>query len=70
MGFTDPKQIKAFTYTIKNPNITTTLSKTLSSGQWKAVKKLITGTGYFRVRAWDGIKREAASETRSFTISP
>jgi len=26
------------------------------------------GTGYFRVRAWDGLKRETVSEVRSFTI--
>jgi hypothetical protein len=70
VGFTDPKQIKAFTYSVKDPNITTTFSKTLSSGQWKAVQKLITGTGYFRIRAWDKIKRETHSETRSFTITP
>jgi hypothetical protein len=67
--FSDPKKIKAYTYTAPNPNVTTTLVKTLSSGQWTAVKKLITGTGYFRIRAWDGIKRETiSSPPRSFTI--
>jgi len=36
---------------------------------WTAVKKLIgTGQGYFRIKAWDGIKREEISELRSFMI--
>jgi hypothetical protein len=26
------------------------------------------GTGYFRIKAWDGINRETVLETRSFTI--
>jgi hypothetical protein len=67
--FSDPKKIKKFTFTIKDPNLTPAVQKTLSSSQWKAVNKLIgTTTGYFRVRAWDGIKRETISEIRSFTI--
>lgn len=33
------------------------------------VKKLVgTGTGYFRIKAWDGLKRETASEVRAFTV--
>jgi uncharacterized protein YerC len=54
---------------VKDPNIETTLQETLSAVQWKAVKKLIgTGTGYFRIKAWDGISRNTISEIRSFTI--
>jgi hypothetical protein len=67
--FGDPKKIKKITYTIKDPHLTPTVQKTLSSVQWKAVNKLIgTATGYFRFRAWDGIKRETISEVRSFTV--
>jgi len=67
--FSDPKQVKWFIYTTKDPNIETTIQKTLTSSQWTAVKKLIsTGQGYFRIKAWDGIKREAISEVRSFMI--
>jgi hypothetical protein len=56
-------------YTVKDPNVETTLQKTLSTAQWNAVKKLIrTGTGYFRIKAWDGINRYTISETRSFSI--
>jgi hypothetical protein len=66
----NPKQTKAFTYSVKDPNDTAHLDKTLSSGQWKSVQKLIgTSTGYFRIIGWDAIKRESVSETRSFTIT-
>jgi hypothetical protein len=64
-----PAQTKAYTYTVPNPNVTTTLVKTLSSSQWTAVKALIgSGKGYFRVRGWDGINRLSDSVTRIFTI--
>jgi hypothetical protein len=54
---------------VRDPNVTGLLQKTLSPGQWYVVKKFIrTGTGYFRIRAWDGIYRKTASETRPFTI--
>ncbi len=34
-----------------------------------SVKKLLgTGTGYFRIKAWDGLKRETVSEVRSFAV--
>ncbi len=37
--------------------------------QWSSVKTLVgTETGYFRIRAWDGISRESVSEVRAFTI--
>jgi hypothetical protein len=67
--FSSSTKIKSFNYTIKDPNVETTVNKTLPSFQWNAVKKLVgTGTGYFRVKAWDGINRPTVSETRSITI--
>ena len=61
--------ILAYTYTVANPNVTPILQEMLSSSQWTAVSKLIEiGTGYFRIRAWDGINRESDSPTQSFTI--
>jgi hypothetical protein len=67
--FTSSTKIKSFNYTVKDPNAEMTLNKNLPSFQWNAVKKLVgTGTGYFRIKAWDGINRETISEVRSFTI--
>jgi hypothetical protein len=53
-----------------DPNIETTLKDTLTADQWSSVKKLVGlgGTGYFRIKAWDGIKRKTISGIRSFTI--
>jgi len=68
-GFGDPSKIKGFKFTAKDPNIETSLQKPLTASQWTGVKKLVgTGTGYFRIKAWDILKREAVSEERSFTI--
>jgi hypothetical protein len=68
-NFTDRTKTKSFNYTIRDPNVETTLFKTLPSFQWTAVKKMIgAGRGYFRIKAWDGINRETVSETRQFTI--
>jgi uncharacterized repeat protein (TIGR02543 family) len=67
--FDDPKKIRAFTFTIKDPNVEQVIHRTLTSSQWNTVKKLVgTTAGYFRIRAWDGIKRETVSEARSFTV--
>jgi hypothetical protein len=67
--FSVSTQIKAFNFTVSNPILMPSLQKTLSSFQWNGVKKLIgTGTGYFRIKAWDGIGRTTVSEVRSFTI--
>jgi hypothetical protein len=67
--FSVSTKIKAFNFTVSNPNLTPSLRKTLSSFQWNGVKTLVgTRTGYFRIKAWDGIKRETISEIRSFTI--
>jgi len=33
------------------------------------VKKLVgAGTGYFRIKAWDGLSRESVSEVKGFTV--
>jgi hypothetical protein len=67
--FSVSTKIKAFSFTVSNPNLIPSLQKTLSSFQWNGVKKLIgTGAGYFRIKAWDGISRRTVSEVRSFTI--
>ena len=65
----EPAKIIAYTYTVTNPIAKPVLEETLSSSQWTAVKKLIgTGTGNFRIRAWDGINRESDSGPQPFTI--
>jgi len=67
--FSDSKKIKKFIYTVSDPNVTPSFQKTLTLGQWKSIKLLIgTGTGYFRVRAWDGIGRETVSGVSPFII--
>jgi hypothetical protein len=67
--FSSSSKIKSFNFASKDPNSETALDKTLSSSQWSSVKQLAgTGTGYFRIRAWDGLGREILSEVRSFTI--
>jgi hypothetical protein len=67
--FSDPRKIKAFTYVTRDPNIQTTIQKTLTLFQWNTVKKLVgTETGYFRIKAWDGINRGTTSEVRFFMI--
>lgn len=41
----------------------------LSFGQWTTVKKLVgTGTGYFRIKVWDGLNGETVSETRMLLV--
>jgi hypothetical protein len=67
--FSVSTQIKSFNFTVSNPNLVLCMQKTLSSFQWDSVKKLIgAGTGYFRIKAWDGLNRGTVSETRQFTI--
>ena len=67
--FSDSRKSKTFNYMVKNPDVETTLNKTLPSLQWNALKKLVgTGRGYFRIKAWDGISRETVSEIRTFTL--
>jgi hypothetical protein len=69
--FGDPKQIKQFTFTTKNPNGDTVLNRTLTSQQWMTVRQLIgSGTGYFRIKAWDAINRESISQVECFSIEP
>jgi hypothetical protein len=68
-SFGDPAKIKRFNSTVRNPNVDTSLQKILTYSQWTSVKTLVgTGTGYFRIKAWDGIKRETVSETRFFIV--
>jgi hypothetical protein len=68
--FSNPSETKGFSYTVKDPNVQTTLQETLTPGQWTAVKKLVdTGTGYFRIKGSDGLNRETASEVRTFFIN-
>jgi len=68
-GFDDPKKISKFTFTTKDPNLEQVVVRTLTSSQWTAVKKLVgTATGYFRISAQDGIKRESVPDVRSFTV--
>jgi hypothetical protein len=67
--FGNSTKIKSLNYTIKDPNVETTLSKILPSFQWNAVKKMIgAGQGYFRIKAWDAINRGTVSGARSFMI--
>jgi hypothetical protein len=68
-GFDDSKEIKKFSFTAKDPNAEQVVVRTLTSGQWTAVRNLVgAATGYFRIRAWDAIKRETVSEARAFAV--
>jgi hypothetical protein len=68
-GFDDSKEIKKFSFKTKDPNVETVVLRTLTSSQWTAVRNLVgAATGYFRIRAWDAIKRETVSEVRAFTV--
>jgi hypothetical protein len=67
--FGSSSMVKSFNFTSKDPNVETIFHKSLSASQWSSVKKLVgTGTGYFRIRAWDALNRETVSEVRSFTV--
>jgi hypothetical protein len=67
--FSVPTKIEAYIFTTANPNVETSLQKTLTKLQWNAVRTLVgKKTGYFRIKAHDGINRETISEVRSFTI--
>jgi hypothetical protein len=67
--FSDSTKIKAVTITLTNPNVQTTVQKTLSSFQWSGIVKLLGTGGYFRIKAWDALNRLNISETRSFSIN-
>jgi hypothetical protein len=67
--FSVSTKIKAFNFTVSNPNLTLSLQKTLSSFQWNGVRTLVgMGMGYFRIKAWDGLSRPTVSEVSTFTI--
>jgi hypothetical protein len=53
----------------RDPNVVTDINRTLTLFQWAAVKKRVReGTGYIRIKAWDGINRCTLSAVNSFTI--
>ena len=65
----DFKKATGFAVTTKDHHAATVMQGSLTPGQWNVVKKLVgAGTGYFRIKAWDRIKRQTISEVRSFTI--
>jgi hypothetical protein len=67
--FSVSTKIKTFDFTAPNPNLALSMQKTLSSFQWNGIKRLVgTGTGYFRIKAWDGLSRLTVSEVRTFSI--
>ena len=67
-AFSDPKSIRGFVFTLKDPALQPTFQKTLTFGQWIVVKRLLAPRGYFRIRAWDAMGRESISGARSFNI--
>jgi hypothetical protein len=67
--FSDPKRIKAVTVTTTNPNVVTTVQKTLSSSQWSGIVKLLGSGGYFRIKAWDALNRLTIAGPNSFTVN-
>lgn len=66
---------KSFTFVVPNPAAGNgTSSKTLTSGQWNAVRKLVAdadgATIYWYVESWDAMKRSGKTGTMSFQLSP
>jgi hypothetical protein len=68
IDFSDSTKIKAVTITITNPNVQTTIQKTLSSFQWSGIVKLLGTGGYFRIKAWDALNRLTIEGPRAFDI--
>ena len=67
--FSDPTLTKLFTFTTKDPHVEAVVRRVLSLPQWTSVRQFVgSETGYFRIKAWDGINRETYSQVRSFTI--
>jgi hypothetical protein len=66
--FSDPQQVVGFLSSRKDPNAKPVKTQTLSWDQWTAVKKKLGEAGYFRIRAWDAIKRETVSGTTPIQI--
>jgi hypothetical protein len=69
IDFSDSTKIKAVTITITNPNVQTTVQKTLSSFQWSGIVKLLGTGGYFRIKAWDALNRLTTEGPRAFSIN-
>jgi hypothetical protein len=68
IDFSDSTKIKTVTITITNPNVQTTVQKTLSSFQWSGIVKLLGTGGYFRIKAWDALNRLTIEGPRAFDI--
>jgi hypothetical protein len=68
IDFSVRTKIKAVTITITNPNVQTTVQKTLSSFQWNGIVKLLGTGGYFRIKAWDVLNRLTIEGPRAFDI--
>jgi Zn-dependent metalloprotease len=67
--FSIPTNVKGVNVKVSDPNLYPSFQKTLSSSQWSGITKLIgSGAGYFRIKAWDVLKRETVSEVRTFSI--
>jgi len=64
----------SYAFSIKNPNDNGGLfSKGLTSGQWKAIRKLVNDTAgsmiYWYVESWDGLNRKSETEPMNFTLT-
>jgi hypothetical protein len=64
----------SYAFSIKNPNDNGGLfSKGLTSGQWKAIRKLVNDTPgsmiYWYVESWDGLNRYSKTVNMSFTLT-
>jgi len=67
--FSISTSVKGVNVTVSDPNTSPSFQKMLSSSQWNGVRKLIgTGTGYLRIKAWDGISRLTISDVKTFAI--
>jgi hypothetical protein len=66
--FSDSTRIKGFNFSTKNPLSETNAVRTLTYRQWYGVVTLLGSSGYFRIRAWDVLKRETPSEMRLLNI--
>ena len=64
----------SYAFSVKNPNDNGGLfSKGLTSGQWKAIRKLVNDTAgsmiYWYVESWDGLNRKSETEPMNFTLT-
>jgi hypothetical protein len=66
--FSDSGKIKGFNFTTKNPVSEANAIRTLSYGQWAGVINMLGLNGYFRIKAWDALKRETVFDNGSLNI--